>query len=286
MTREDVEVRTILRAVVGSRIHGLHVEDGLEDRDEMGICLEPLSAAMGTQASFEQFIYRSAAAREGRQDAPSQAGDLDLTIYSLRKYLRLALKGNPTVLLPLFAPDSSIVQIDSRGSSLRELVPAIVSLQSGRAFLGYLQAQRQRMLGERGNGGHGQPRVALREQFGFDTKYAMHMARLGYQGVELMTTGRIQLPIAEPVRTWLYNIRVGQVSQQEVLTQTGEWERELKDLLDTSPIREHPDEAAVEEWMCRVYIRQWSAERSAADHIEDLQHFMVGARQIAPGLLR
>ncbi len=46
---------------------------------------------------FAQFIYRSAAEREGRQDARSGAGDLDLTIYSLRRWIRLALKGNPTI---------------------------------------------------------------------------------------------------------------------------------------------------------------------------------------------
>ena len=44
---------------------------------------------------FAQFIYRSAAERQGRQDPRTSAGDLDLTIYSLRKRTRLALKGDP-----------------------------------------------------------------------------------------------------------------------------------------------------------------------------------------------
>ena len=213
--------------------------------------------------------YRSAAEREGRQDAPSQGGDLDLTIYSLRKYVRLALKGNPTILLLLFAPTDSLLVYNALGSQLRDLVPAIISRQAGRAFLGYLQAQRQRMLGERGNGGHGRPRAALTEQFGFDTKYAMHMCRLALQGVELMHTGRLQLPIAEPERSWLYSVRIGKVEQQEVLTRTGECERELKDLLDTSPLQEHPDEAAVDAWLTLTYFRWWSAERKTKDIAED-----------------
>lgn len=269
LTRAEAESRTILRGIVGSRVHGLHIEDGLEDRDEMGICLEPIGAAVGVHAPFEQFIYRTAAEREGRHDAPSQGGDLDLTIYSLRKYVRLALKGNPTILLLLFAPIDSLVVLNGLGGQLRDLVPSIISRQAGRAFLGYLQAQRQRMLGERGNGGHGRPRAALTEQFGFDTKYAMHMCRLAHQGVELMKTGRLQLPIAEPDRSWLFDVRIGKVDQQEVLTRTGELERELKDLIDTSPLQEHPDDATVDAWLTRIYFNWWKAEQMSADIAED-----------------
>jgi uncharacterized protein len=82
------------------------VTDGIEDRDEMGVCVEP----MALWAPFEQFIYRSAAEREGRDDARSTAADLDLTIYSLRKWMRLALKGNLTILLLRFTPDDQLVR--------------------------------------------------------------------------------------------------------------------------------------------------------------------------------
>src|SRR3990167_374131 len=181
-TREDVEQCTILRCVVGSSAHGLHLNDGLEDRDEMGICVEPMAVAMGSASPFEQYIYRSAAEREHRHDAPSVGGDLDLVVYSLRKFARLALGGNPTVLMVLFAPD--VVQCDARGSQLRDLAPAFASRVAGKKFLGYLSSQRQRMLGERGNGGHGRPRDELVQKFGYDTKFAMHMLRLGYQGSE------------------------------------------------------------------------------------------------------
>ncbi len=107
MNRETAERCTILRGLVGSTAHGLNVNDGIEDRDEMGICVEPLEGAMALWAPFEQSIYRSAAEREGRDDARSTAGDLDLTIYSLRKWTRLALKGNPTIMLLLFTRASS-----------------------------------------------------------------------------------------------------------------------------------------------------------------------------------
>jgi hypothetical protein len=108
-------------------VHGLNVNDGIEDRDEMGICVEPLEEAMALWAPFEQFIYRTAAEREGRDNARSMAGDLDLTIYSLRKWTRLALKGNPTIMLLLFTPEDQLVYCDTLGAELRALTPSIVS---------------------------------------------------------------------------------------------------------------------------------------------------------------
>lgn len=269
MNRETAEAATILRSTVGSTIHGLNVQDGLEDLDEMAICIEPIEEAMGLGAPFEQFVYRSAAEREGKHDAPSQAGDLDLTIYSLRKYCRLALKGNPTVLTLLFVPEDQLIRCDARGSQLRDLAPKIVSKQAGKAFLGYLQAQRQRLLGERGNGGHGSPRRGLTEKFGFDTKFAMHMLRLGYQGIELLETGKLTFPMERVERQFLLDVRNGKESLNTCLTEAGQLESELKLLMDASELPDEPDSEAVEAWMIKTYFRTWSSRQS----IEDIKLF-------------
>lgn len=153
MTRERslraiAESNTILRGLVGSSAHGL-VLLGTDDRDEMGICLEPRRYVVGF-GEFEQWVCRSAAEREGRAGARSQAGDLDVTVYSLRKWARLALQGNPTVLLLLYLPDDLVVLRTELGGELQRLAPAFASRRAGKRFLGYLEAQRQRLVGERG----------------------------------------------------------------------------------------------------------------------------------------
>jgi len=254
MSELAIPYRPILRSVVGSTVHGLNVQDGIEDRDEMAVCIEDYDAAQGLSAPFEQYIYRTAAIREGKHDAKSRGGDLDLVVYSLRKWLRLALNGNPTILLLLFAPP---MESDARGSQLRELAPSIVSRRAGRAFLGYLEAQRQRLVGERG--GKDVNRPELVEKYGFDTKYAMHMLRLGFQGVELMETGKLTLPMCEPERLWLRGVRTGESSLQEVLTRAGELRARLEDLLDTSPLPEKPDYDLVDRWMLNTYWETWKA---------------------------
>jgi predicted nucleotidyltransferase len=87
------EPNTTLRGLVGSTVHGL-VLTGSGDREEMGVYVEPRRHVVGF-GQFEHWVYRSAAEREGNHGARSQAGDLDLTIYSLRKWAGLALQGNP-----------------------------------------------------------------------------------------------------------------------------------------------------------------------------------------------
>ena len=258
MNRLTAERSTILRGLVGSTVHGLAVDDGLEDRDEMGVCVEPFDAAMSLGEPFEQFIYRSAAEREGRQDARSSAGDLDLTIYGLRKWIRLALKGNPTILLLLFTPDEQLVTCDELGRELRALAPAIVSRRAQGPYLGYLQAQKQRLTGERGQKRVHRPE--LEAMYGFDTKYAMHMVRLGFQGVELLTTGRLSLPMQEPARTFRLDVRRGKVSEQECLERAGELEQQLTKLASASPLPPEPDDERVESWVLSAYRRRWGLD--------------------------
>src|SRR5262245_62892897 len=151
-SRELVERGTILRATVGSTVHGLH-HGGQDDRDEMAVFIEPpkyllgLARARGIRGGlygFEHFVERTQ--REGVRSGP---GDLDLVAYSLRKYVRLALKGHPTILLLLFAPEDDVLVRTPLGDELRALRPALLSRRAGRGYRGYLGGQKERMLGSR-----------------------------------------------------------------------------------------------------------------------------------------
>ena len=259
MTEAQVNDCTILRGVAGSRMLGLNTPES--DTDILGICIEPIGSAMGVGAPFEQWVDEKAQTQ----------------IYGLRKFVRLALKGNPSMLCLLWMnPESGLLIRDARGSQLQELAPNIVHRKATGAYLGYLQAQKQRLLGERSNRGHGPMRPSLIEQHGFDTKYAMHMLRLGIQGVELQQTGRLQLPMAEHDRTFLMSVRNGEVPLQACLTQAGEYEALLKDLYETGPLPLEPDTQAVEAWMVKMYLRNWSATRTLQDRAEDAARVQTG----------
>jgi len=251
------EPTTVLRGLVGSTVHGL-VLSGKDDRDEMGVCVESRRYVIGF-GKFEQWVYRSAEVREGRAGVRSCAGDLDLTIFSLRKWARLALQGNPTVLLLLYLPDDALVIRTDVGEQLQKLAPAFASRMAGKRFLGYLEAQRQRLVGERGQ--RDVNRVELVEQFGYDTKYAMHMLRLGHQGVEFLESGRLTLPMREPVRSHLMDVRQGRSNLADVLAECTQLELRLGVLLDSSPLPLEPDLKTVECFVMDTYETAWARRR-------------------------
>ncbi|MDN5933361.1 MAG: nucleotidyltransferase domain-containing protein, partial [Pseudonocardia sp.] len=131
----------ILRTVVGSGVHGIAIE-GTDDHDEMGVFVEPADRVLGLGRPVPHYVFRTQP--EGARSGP---GDVDLLLYSLRKYLRLAAVGNPTALLPLYAPTESVVVTTPLGEELRALAPAVLSQRAVHRFLGYMNSQRERLLG-------------------------------------------------------------------------------------------------------------------------------------------
>lgn len=240
--------REIFRCQVGSGIHGVTV-GGYDDRDEMGMCIERPEYVIGLKG-FEQWIYRTQA-----EGVRSGYGDLDLTVYSLRKWAKLALAGNPTVLMPLFVPDSEIVLDTEVGRGLRKNAARFISRQTAARFLGYMQAQREQMLGLRGKKHTNRPELIAIH--GFDTKFAYHMVRLGIQGVELLTTGRVTLPIAEPDRTWLRELRAGEHTMADSIERASDLEEQLRALQEFSGLPGTADYEWANRWLIDVYQREW-----------------------------
>jgi uncharacterized protein len=74
----------------------------------------------------------------------------------------------------------------------------------------------------------------------------MHMVGLGVHGVELLQTGRISLPIAEPRLTWLRDLRQGRHTKNEALEAALDLERQILVLIRTSPLPEGPDDDVVD----------------------------------------
>ena len=264
--RSIAESGTFLRAQVGSGVHGTSIS-GQDDRDEMGICFEPPQYVTGiarvpagtgsghATVEFEQYQRHTVWDKPGGLDNRSGAGDLDVVIYSARKWVRLALAGNPTVLLLLFVPNHETVFRNETGDELVANGHRFVSKLAGERFLGYLRSQRNAMVGA--PGAHTN-RPELVSEFGYDTKFAMHALRLGYQGIELLTTGRISLPIPDETRAYLRSVRRGEPSKDDVIRSIDSIENELMELAQSSTIPDEPDSAWANAWLHRSYLDYWS----------------------------
>src|SRR4051794_18525847 len=244
--RRIAEGGLILRGLVGSTVHGLS-NPGTDDRGEMGVCIEPPEYLLGLR-QFDHFVSRTQP-----EGVPSGPGDLDLTVYGLRKFCRLALKGSPTVLLLFFVEAEHVLHRTDLGAELQSLAPAFLSQRTGRSFLGYLDAQRRGLEGTR----HATRTRELSTDHGYDTKYAMHALRIGMQGIELMTTGRIPLPVPEPDRAVLRSVRAGEPVLSEVLERLDAVRDQLERVATASELPAQGDQQRIDAFLIDAYRRTW-----------------------------
>jgi uncharacterized protein len=235
----------ILRGVVGSTTHGTAIE-GQDERDEMAVFVEPPENVCGLEPC-DHYIYR-----DQPEGVRSQPGDLDLTMYSLRRYCRLAAQGNPSVIMLLWLP--AYMSKAPAGAELIGMREAFISRESGQRYLGYLSAQKAKLKGERS------PKVGrpeLVEKYGYDTKFAMHALRLGLQGIEVMTHRRLTLPVAEPDLTTLRAVRSGQTSLADALQMIEDAEKRLGQLVDACTWAADFD--AINRFMVKAHLEYWQS---------------------------
>ena len=125
------------------------------------------------------------------------------------------------------------------------------------AYQGYMRQQHERLLGVRGQRNVTRPELV--QAYGYDTKYAAHVLRLGLQGEELLLTGRISLPMPDADRTLVVKVRTGGFSLADVSQQIVDVQRRLDIAHAASPLREMPDSAKVEQWMIETYLAHWES---------------------------
>ena len=241
----------ILRSVVGSGVHGIAIE-GTDDHDEMGVYIEPPSYVLGVEKHREDYVWRTQP-----EGVRSGHGDTDLILYSLRKYLRLAIKGNPTVMLPLFAPEESLLVVAPLGEELRAMRSAFLSQQAVERFLGYMHSQHERMLGQSKRNVPNRPELI--ERYGWDVKYGSHALRLAYQGLEIASTGVLTLPLPAEQRERVLSVKRGEVPREEVSAEISALEAKVRGLLDTggTPLPATADHDVISEWAVSAQRRHW-----------------------------
>lgn len=242
---------TIYVCEVGSTSHGTG-KDSMEDLDLAGVVVETAEQILGLGHGMRNLMERTAA--DGER---SMAGDIDRTLYSLRSFLKLARNGNPSILMDFYAP---IHFITPEGERLRELAPAFVGRHCIERYRGYMFSQGSAFLGmKKGHGLRGSAgRQELIDEYGHDSKYMMHCARLGFQCIELMTTGELKLPIEGEARTWLRGVRYGEISAEEWWDRCLDLDAQMEALQHDESIRPDADVKAIEQFSIQTHLEMWS----------------------------
>ena len=238
--------RVIHLFVGGSELHGAKVH-GTDDLDIYGVYIEPPEMVLGLE-SLPHYVWSTAS--NHRRNGPT---DVDVTLYSLKKWAGLACKGNPTALHFLFADGVT------RNGEWKEIVgnrEVFLARACVKQFLGFADAQLQRLTGKRGRGKKGQ-RPEIEAKYGYDVKAAMHTLRLLYECKELMSEGEISLP--RPEKDFLIKVRTGKYAMEKVLAMAEKMIAECTKAAETSSLPERVDRRSVSLLVARAYRRMWDA---------------------------
>jgi uncharacterized protein len=274
--------RLLLQVRAGSRAHGLDTPDS--DEDTRGFCVPPKRFLYGL-SSFEQW--------------QSEGGDH--VIFSLQKFVRLALDGNPNIIETLFTREQDRLFTHPFAHPILERRDDFLSKNVGLKFGRYAIHQLQKIerhyrwlttdpplkptpqdfgavLGEnspkfpntaaerafRGAVKHHRAyrewrknrnpkRALLEEQFGYDTKHAMHLCRLLKMGTEILESGEVH--VYRPDADWLRRVKQGLLTYQDLLEWVKEQEFALNRAETSSGLPEEPDRERAEELVLEVTDR-------------------------------
>lgn len=186
MAREDyVRNGLILQGIVGSTAYGLNRENS--DIDRLGVFVAPTLDIAGLDWHTRH------------ETKVEKISDGDATFHEVGKYLRLALKCNPTILELLWLPGEYIeIMHPFVGTRLIALKGAFLSEKCVRDSYGGYAKQQAQKLSARG------------DSFSSDTKnrttkHARHLLRLLRQGRELLATGGLTIRVSDPEEYWAFD---------------------------------------------------------------------------------
>ncbi len=231
----DLNSHLVLKTRGGSHAYGTNTEDS--DEDFRGVIIPPENYFTGLKV-FREF-------------APTPEGPYcDVVYQDIRKFLRLAMDGNPSVLEVFHAPRLRIAI--PFANSLLAMWPNVLSKKIVRAHLGMARAHVKRI--EHPNRKCGEKGKKAIKAHGYNTKDACHVIRVLEQCIEILTDRSITLP--RPNADILLAIRNGEWSVEKFNEVSTGLIGVIEDLETKSDLPKLPDFDLVER-NCVQIVHGW-----------------------------
>jgi predicted nucleotidyltransferase len=209
-----------LLGLQGSRGFGLNKDEN-SDYDYRGIYVEDNKALLSLNKPYE------------RADAKSEELNIEIVAYEVEKFIRLALKANPSILEILFLKDYNIknnvgdMLIENRDIFLGEKIIRP-------AFAGYALSQMNYL-----HRNHKFPTKGARTEEK-NQKHIRHCFRLFDNGRELLETGKITLPLDDPHKYFLLD-KLNEDELWKLFQEKDEEFRKVKSVLPSLPNEDMAD---------------------------------------------
>jgi len=135
-----MERKILFKVKSGSHMYGLNTPES--DEDYMGIFMPTSEDLLGLN-KLEEIDNSTKSSKEDRRNTKE---DVDEKLYSLKKYLHLALQNNPNIVEVLFSSPESIIEMTPVFQELIDNRDKIVSQKIYYSFTGYAFAQRKKLI--------------------------------------------------------------------------------------------------------------------------------------------
>jgi len=303
MTERDMaENNKILSYEIGSHLYGTNV--ATSDHDYAGVFIANKEYYLGLQNVKEVDFSVVSKLDNGRNAADA----VDMKLYELRNFVRLAIDNNPNIIEQLFVPDEKIVSITEEGDFLLSIRHMFPHKGLASRFIGYAKGQlhkmsmkpenydelqkfklffEERLLPNLYNKFIGEvaenynfskagdqffqigdlkfnPKVKMSDvydsvvarlskatsrtdlytKYGYDTKFGMHCIRLLFEGIELLETGSLEMPLKN--KELLLDIRNGLYSASQVIEYAEQLTKDVDAMVEKSPLPNKADSVAIE----------------------------------------
>ncbi|MBM4091254.1 MAG: nucleotidyltransferase [Planctomycetes bacterium] len=230
--------------IMGSVAYG--VSSDTSDMDIYGFCIPPKAVLFPhldgeipgfgpTRRPFEQYQQHHV---EVPDELAGKGRTYDIAIFNIVKYFNLAMENNPNMIDSLFTPQSCVLHQTQIGNLVRESRRLFLHKGCWPKFKGYAYSQLHKMSAKEPE--EGSKRHELREQFGFDVKFAYHVVRLLSECEQILAEGDLDLQ-EKGRREHMKAIRRGDVSEEDIRKWAADKERQLEQLYHDSSLPAVPN---------------------------------------------
>ena len=167
----------------------------------------------------------------------------------------LASQGNPNILDFILCKKSCIIYSDDTGDEISNFGQNFISKQSVSRFLGFAKNHLRSMDGRRKSGIYPEKRKHLFEAYGFDCKDAGHILRCLLSLQDMLINHNYEIDKHSDI---VRDVRNGKYSFEWVVEWTNTQEQKIKQLEQTSTLREHPDHDLIRSKLVELLEKYWS----------------------------
>ena len=226
-------IHVIYEAIVGSRLYGMSTDTS--DTDTKGIfAREKLDIIPSEDHYFGLMNLPKDTVKEVKNGLEGPA-KVESVFYSIRKFMELCMKGNPTLIEVAFVPDNMLLKRTEISDEIMKFIRNnFMTKQTLKSYIGYFLDQKRNNSST--------------------PKKSSHVFRIGKQAIDFAKTGVINPVLSGEDLKIALDIRHNKVDEAELANLVTYLDEKLRQSEKDNKLIDTPDEQAANDFL--VYIHK------------------------------